>query len=34
MTSLDVLGVNGGEGCDCDCDLMERDPREDWRLCS
>jgi hypothetical protein len=34
MTSLEVLGVNGGDGWDWECDRTERDPREDWRLCS
>jgi hypothetical protein len=34
MISLDVLGVNGGDIWDCDCDLTDREPREDWRLCS
>jgi hypothetical protein len=33
MTSFDVLGVNGGDICDCECDLVDRDAREDWRLC-
>jgi hypothetical protein len=33
MASLEVLGVNGGDGWDWECDRTERDPREDWRLC-
>jgi hypothetical protein len=33
MASVDVFGVNGGDICDCDCDLMEGAPLEDWRLC-
>lgn len=34
MASVDVLGVKGGDICDCDCDRMDCVPREDdWRLC-
>jgi len=32
MTSLEVFGVNGGDIWDCDCDVTERAPLEDWRL--
>jgi hypothetical protein len=33
MASVDVLGVNGGDICDCD--LSEWVPlEEDWRLCA
>lgn len=34
IPSCDDLGVKGGDGCDCECDLTEWDPFEDdWRLC-
>jgi len=33
MTSLDVVGVNGGDICDWDCDLSECDRLDDCRLC-
>lgn len=34
MTSRDVVGVNGGEICDWECDRVDMAPREeDWRLC-
>lgn len=34
MASLDILGVKGGDICDCECDRVECVPFEDdWRVC-